>query len=185
MERLKAGQDTALNDLMERHSERLYHFLLRMLNNEEDANDLAQETFVRVYTRKSTFNPSNNFKSWLYTIAANLARNHHRWRSRHPQVSIDTPPDSNEDASSSNLGEKLPSTSLSPSETVLIDEKNAAVRHAVQQLPEDMREAILLCEWDDLSMLQAATVLNTTSKAIESRLYRARKLLRDSLAKWL
>ena len=61
----------------------------------------------------------------------------------------------------------------------------AAVRSAVQSLPEDLREAIVLCEWDDLTLADAATVLQTTPKAVESRLYRARNLLREELKKRL
>ena len=89
MQRLAAGQDTALNDLMERHAPAVFHFLCRMLHNEDDANDLAQETFVRVFRARETFRPTEKFSAWLFTIVANLARNHIRWRSRHPNVSLD------------------------------------------------------------------------------------------------
>jgi len=76
MERLAAGQDAALNDLMERHATRLFHFLCRMVGNEDDANDLAQETFVRVFRARASFRTGEKFSTWLFTIAANLARNH-------------------------------------------------------------------------------------------------------------
>jgi len=84
MERLAAGQDAALNDLMERHATPVFHFLCRMVGNEDDANDLAQETFVRVFRARASFRAGEKFSTWLFTIAANLARNHFRWRSRHP-----------------------------------------------------------------------------------------------------
>jgi RNA polymerase sigma-70 factor (ECF subfamily) len=64
-------------------------------------------------------------------------------------------------------------------------ERAAAVRLAVQQLPEEMRAAIVLCEWEELSVAEAAAILETTPKAIESRLYRARRLLRERLQYWL
>ena len=75
MERLIAGQDTALNDLMERHATPVFHFLCRMVGNEDDANDLAQETFVRVFKSRGSFRTNEKFSTWLFTIAANLARN--------------------------------------------------------------------------------------------------------------
>lgn len=75
MVRLSAGHDAALNDLMERHATPVFHFLCRMLGNEDDANDLAQETFARVFRARDTFRTDARFSTWLFTIAANLARN--------------------------------------------------------------------------------------------------------------
>ena len=181
MQRLAGGHDAALNELMERHAQSIFHFLYRMLGNEEDANDLAQETFVRVFRHRATFQSAARFSTWLYTIAGNLARNHHRWRARHPNVSLDAPPAGGEQT----LGELLPSTDASPGENAANTERTQAVRSAVDQLPPDLRAAIILCEWEELSLTDAALALNTTPKAVESRLYRARKLLRESLAAWL
>src|ERR1022692_203151 len=109
MERLIAGQDTALNDLMERHAPPLFHFLCRMLGNEDDANDLAQETFVRVFRARASFRINEKFSTWLYTIAANLARNHFRWRSRHPNVSLETESETGDQTLGSTLAAKEPS----------------------------------------------------------------------------
>jgi RNA polymerase sigma-70 factor (ECF subfamily) len=180
MQRLAGGHDAALNDLMARHARPIFQFLCRMLGSEDDANDLAQETFVRVYQHRASFKPGARFTTWLYTIAGNLARNHHRWRSRHPQVSLDAP----SGASESSLGEVLPSPQASPGESVEAAERAAAVRAAVDSLPEDMRASVILCEWEDMSMAEAAAVLQTTPKAIDSYLYRARKILRQRLRAW-
>ncbi len=181
MEKLAAGHDAALNDLMERHSAPVFHFLCRMLNNEEDASDLAQETFVRVYRAREGFRPGEKFTTWLYTIAGNLARNHYRWRSRHPNVSLETASENTEQT----LGSTLPANDPAPNDQALAAERAAAVRTAVHELPEDMREAIVLCEWEDRSVAEAAVILESTPKAVESRLYRARQLLRKKLEKWL
>ena len=70
MQRLAGGHDAALNDLMARHARPVFQFLCRMLGNEDDANDLAQETFVRVYQHRASFKPGARFTTWLYTIAA-------------------------------------------------------------------------------------------------------------------
>ena len=181
MERLAAGHDAALNDLMERHATPLFHFLCRMVGNEDDANDLAQETFVRVFRARATFHPSEKFSTWLFTIAANLARNHFRWRSRHPNVSLETETGESEQT----LGSTLPASDPAPNEQALAAERAAAVRAAVGKLPEELREAVVLCEWEELSMADAAKILEATPKAVESRLYRARQILRERLKSWL
>jgi len=106
MERLMAGLDAALNDLMERHASPVFQFLCGMVGNEDDANDLAQETFVRVFRSRTTFRTSEKFSTWLYTIAANLARNHFRWRARHPNVSLE--------AETGDSGQTLGSTLSAP-----------------------------------------------------------------------
>jgi len=179
MGRLAAGHGAGLNDLMERHAGPVYQFLFRMLGDEEDANDCAQETFARVYRHRERYD-GGKFTSWLYTIAANLAKNEYRRRGRHPNVPLEA-----ESAESGTIGEKLAATGSSPGEQAEADERNTAVRHAVDGLPGELREAIVLCEWEEMSVADAAAVLNTTKKAVESRLYRARQKLREQLGEWL
>jgi RNA polymerase sigma-70 factor, ECF subfamily len=180
MERLAAGHGAALNDLMERHATRVFQFLCRMLGNEDDANDLTQETFVRVFRSRDRFRTDKKFSTWLYAIAANLARNQIRWRARHPDISFDA---TTEDGQT--IGDMIPVTGPTPRERVLAVEKVEAVRLAVCELPEDLREAIVLCEWEELSVSEAAEILQATPKAVESRLYRARQTLRERLKSWL
>ena len=177
MERLTTGHDAALNDLMERHATPLFHFLCRRLGNEDDANDIAQETFVRVFRARASFRTNKKFSTWLYTIAANLARNQFRWRSRHSDVSLEagTP------KTDQTLGSTIAADDPVPGERVLAVERADAVRAAVGRLPEDLREAIVLCEWEERSVAEAAVILEATPKAVESRLYRARQILRERL----
>lgn len=181
MARLVGGHDAALNDLMDRHAPAVFRFLCRMLGNEDDANDLAQETFVRVYRARESYRPEQKFSTWLFTIAGNLARNQFRWRSRHPNVSLDAESETTEQT----LGDTLPSGIATPHQATVATERAEAVRAAVQNLPDDMREAIVLCEWEEMAVAEAAAVLQSTPKAVESRLYRARNLLRERLKAWL
>ena len=181
MEKLQSGHAAALDNLMTRHATPVFHFLCRMLGNEEDANDLAQETFVRVFKSAGQFRADQKFSTWLFTIAANLARNHFRWRSRHPNISLEAENPETEQP----IGATLPANAPSPNESALATERAAAVRHAVQKLPEDLRAAIVLCEWEERSVAEAAIILEATPKAVESRLYRARGLLRERLKNWL
>ena len=130
--RLADGHDAALNDLMDRHAPKLFHYLVRSLQNEEDAADLAQETFVRIYQNRAKFDPAQRFTTWLYSIASNLVRDRYRWRSRHQQVSLDA--ESLE--AEIDLKEKLPSPELAPDENVQTEERSEVVRRAVAALPE-------------------------------------------------
>jgi RNA polymerase sigma-70 factor, ECF subfamily len=177
MQRLAAGHDAALNDLMDRHARPVFQFLCRMSGNEDDANDLAQETFSRVYQHRASFRPGARFTTWLYTIAANLARNHHRWLGRHPNVSLDAETES----TGQSIGDVLPSADPGPDGTAVATERATAVRTAVDNLPAYLKEVIILCEWQEMSSAEAATVLDTTPKAVDNRLYRARNLLRERL----
>ena len=119
MARLLGGEDEALNDLMGRHGERLFHYLIRLLQDEEEAEDLAQETFVRVYRNRERFHRGKNFSTWLYTIATNLARDRVRWLTRHRHVSLDAA-----DAQENSLSEALPASELSPRESLEAEERD-------------------------------------------------------------
>jgi RNA polymerase sigma-70 factor, ECF subfamily len=177
MARLAKGSDVALNDLMGRHSERLYHYLIRVLQDESEAADLAQETFARVYLNRAKFNAGKRFSSWLYAIATNLARDRMRWLSRHPQVSIEAT-----DNSESGLKNILPASGPNPGEKLELEERAMAVRHALAALPEDLRVPLILSEYEEQSHAEIAALLDCSTKAVEMRIYRARQRLLVSLA---
>ncbi len=181
MARLAGGQDAALNDLMDRHAGPLFGFLHRMLADEDTARDLAQETFMRVFQHRDRFRPDGNFSTWLFTIAANLARNHRRWRGHRQHASLDAPAGDG----AAPLGELLPSPDLPPGAILETAERAAAVRAAVNDLPEELRASLVLAEWEEKSIADIATILHLTPKAVETRLYRARQRLRESLTRWL
>ncbi len=179
MLRLQQGDDLALNALMEHWQEPLVAFILRYAGNEQDALDLAQETFVRIYESRARYRPSAKFSTWLFAIASNLCRNLARWRARHPAVSLHTPAEGNEP-----LAAILPAAGDSPADSAERHDLASAVREHIQALPHDLRTAILLSEFQDLSHDEIAEILGCSSKAVETRLYRARKILRESLARW-
>lgn len=181
MERLRGGNDAALNDLMERHAQRLFHYLIRQLQDESDAEDVAQETFVRVFQHRQKFDPSHRFSTWLYTIATNLVRDRQRWRTRHPQVSLEA----ENEQTGGELKDVLSATGAGPGDSLVANERADAVRAAIAQLPEDLRTVILLFEYEEQSYQQIGEVLNCSPKAVEMRLYRARQQLRARLEKLL
>lgn len=178
MTRLAAGDENALGRLMDRYGQRLFHYLLRQLGNDEDADDLTQETFLRVYKHRARFNRSESFSTWLYTIATNLARDRFRWRARHPQISLD---DSEEERHP--LRDTLPDQRPSPLESLQAEERGELVRQAVQALPEELRSPLILAEYEELSQREIAAILNCSPKAVEMRIYRARQRLRTELQK--
>lgn len=173
MQRLAAGDDLALNEIMSRWQQRVGSFLLRMTGNHAAACDLAQETFVKLYHSRTRYRATAPFGGYLFRIAANLARNHHRWRERHPSEPLDALQIGGFEPASEAA---TPDTALSQADTT------RAVRLAVQQLPEDLREAFVLFSHEDMSHAEIADILNCTPKAVETRIYRARQILKDKLS---
>jgi len=181
MARLVQGREAALDDLMARHAEKLFHYLLRSLQDEHDAADLAQETFAKVYHHRARFDPSQRFTTWLYAIASNLVRDRYRWRARHPQVSLDA---ENEQTETS-IKDTLRSEAPAPDEQLQSGERAAAVRRAVAALPEELRQPLILSVYQGLPQAEIAAILKCSAKAVETRIYRARQHLRTALAELL
>jgi len=180
MLRLKGGDDLALNELMGRWQNPLVSFILRYTGNEQDALDLAQETFVRVFKHRAGYEPRSKFSTWLFTIATNLCRNQARWRERHPTVTLHGSGDDGDPG----LEGTLPAPGDTPADNAERDDLASAVRQHVQALPHDLKTAVLLFEYQDLGYEEIAATLGCTPKAVETRLYRARDILRASLSRW-
>ncbi|MGZ4971797.1 MAG: RNA polymerase sigma factor [Limisphaerales bacterium] len=180
MTRLVQGHSAALNDLMERHAHALFCYLLRQCGNEEDANDIAQEAFVRVYQHCKQYSFKSKFSSWLYTIATNQMRTRMRSQYRHPTVSLD-----GENENGASALQSIPSETASPSDTALADERAATIRAAINALPEKLRSPLILFEYHDKSHAEIAEILGCSAKAVEMKLYHARTRLKDDLAQLL
>lgn len=175
MQRLAGGEDLALNELMLRWRERVAAFLLRMVGDHATAMDLTQETFVRLYTSRHSYKPVAAFSTYLFHIAANLARSQARWRKRHPTVAI-------EDEQGHPIHEAV-DRQLAPDEAAVLHEKTAMVNRAIAALPGELREALLLFTVEEMSHAEIAKTLGCTAKAVEVRIYRARQALREALAR--
>jgi RNA polymerase sigma-70 factor (ECF subfamily) len=180
MSRLREGDDLALNDIMDRWQSRLTGYLLRLTGNEAIAVDLAEETFVRVYESRSRYRPTAAFSTWLFAIASNLARHHIRWRLRHPTVSADAPA-----GASGHALDNIQAADPDPRARLEQVERAAAVRGAIADLAPELREALILLTYEDMSYEQIAAIQRCSTKAVETRLYRARAVLRKKLARWL
>lgn len=181
MARLVSGHDAALNDLMERHGERLFHYLIRFVKSEAEAADLAQEAFVRVFQNKVRFDSKARFSTWLYTIATNLARTRLRWKTRHPHVSLDA----ENPATGGDFKENFSDQKPTPKESLESKELSELVREAVAALPEELRVPLLLAEYEEKSQSEIAEILGCSVKAVEMRIYHGRQNLREKLKKFL
>jgi RNA polymerase sigma-70 factor, ECF subfamily len=177
MARLASGDDLALNALMRRWSDRIVSFLYRMTGRHDAAVDLAQETFVKLYQARGRYRPrGGEFSTWLFTIASNLAKNHARWRSRHPEVSLDAPADDG-----SNALPEPRSAEASPDQAAVSRESEEQVRMAILALPSELREALLLFTHEQLGYADIACIMQCSPKAVETRIYRARQILKEQL----
>jgi len=180
MRRLQGGDDLALNEIMARWKQPLMSYLLRQLGSHEDALDLTMETFVRIYENRQRYASSARFARWLFTIATNLVRNHVRWRQRHPEEPLETGDDEN-----TSLLDTVPHDAPSAAGQLDAKEQARAVQQAIATLPTELRTAILLFEYENLSHAEIAAIEGCSAKAVETRLYRARQTLEKKLAHWM
>ena len=181
MQRLQDGDDLALNEIMARWKEPLATFCYRYTGNLTDAREIAQETFVKVYTSRHRYHPvaGVKFSTWLFRIAANLCRMRHRWKKRHPEV-FET-----DQESPLELQESHVPPSDDPRHLLDLKTLSADLDTAIRSLPSDLRTAFILQELQGISQVDIAAIQNCTVKAVERRLARARETLRDLLReKW-
>lgn len=176
MRRLQAGEDAALAPLMQHWEAPVKRFIFRLIGNTAEAEDLAQEVFVRIYTKRASYRVGAKFSTWCFAIAANLTKNRLRWWRRRPALSLEAWTEAgHEPVDESRTGGEA-------SGQVVRHEQAVAVQQAVAALPVDLRTALVLFEYEQQSMTEIAEALDCTPKAVENRLYRARQRLKQVLA---
>lgn len=181
MASLCSGDDEAMTRLMRRHAPRLHSVIARMLKDWTEAADVVDEAFLRVYRYRQRFDLQARFTTWLYTIALNLARNRLRHRARQPEI-----------ISLEELGEeelesqqRIPIREPAPDVLLEHEEVMRNLEDSFAALPPQLREPLQLFACDELSQIEIASLLHCSAKAIESRLYHARKLLRAGFERTL
>ena len=170
LEQARQGDKTAFGYLIEAYQTPVYNLAYRMLNNSGEAEEAAQEAFIRAYTRLSSYNPEHKFSTWMLSITSNYCIDLIRKR-RALLLSLDEPLPAHPALQS----EK----SKGPEAQMVINEQQEMVQNLLQELPEDYREAVVLRYWHELSYEEIAEIMNTTVSAIKSRLFRARRLLAE------
>jgi RNA polymerase sigma-70 factor, ECF subfamily len=179
---VKAGDEQSFALLLQRYRTPLVNFLYRMVRGREQAEDLAQEVFLRVYRARKDYVPSAKFTTWLFRIATNLALNSMRDnRYQRMEISIDAPitTDAEDgDERTLDVAEKQPNI-----EQHLIEEaRRKMIRHAIDKLPEKQRAAVLLHKYQELDYNEIAKILDCSESALKSLLFRAYETLRVELA---
>ncbi len=179
---LQAGHDGALDQLIVRWQRPLFSFAWRYVQNRADANELVAETFVRLHQQRGRLRPDTNLSAWLFTTLTNLCHNHHRWRRRHPTISLDA----TSEETGSTAGPRLPASD-EPLPDAMLERAEActAVRAAIDRLPHELKTTILLHHYDHLSYREIGAITGCSERGVETRLYRARQRLRRELAGFL
>ena len=182
MLRVKTGDDSAFEYLVQKYRRPMVSFMYRMARNATVAEDLAQEVFLRVYRSREKYEASAKFTTWLYRIATNLAVNYARdTRHERPEntVSIDEPDDD------TGLTVDVPDTSLSAEEAIIRRERMAAIRERVQALPERQKMAVIMHKYQQMDYRHIAQILKLSESATKSLLFRAYETLREQLKQFV
>jgi RNA polymerase sigma-70 factor (ECF subfamily) len=180
---VRDDQPGAFEELVERYQNRLVGVLHHLVGNAEEAEDLAQEVFLRVYRARKKYRARCKFSTWLFTIANNLALNALRSRQRKPVVPLNT-------RDSGPLGPR-PAEQLvvdsghQPVQRIQQQELESVIRRALEGLNERQRMAVLLNKFEDMSYASVAEVMGMSTKAVKSLLCRARTNLRTALQDYI
>jgi RNA polymerase sigma-70 factor (ECF subfamily) len=166
MKAIQRGDMVAFNAMVDRYKDRLMNVISRMLSSSEEAEDIVQETFVRVYQHRQSFNFQHCFSTWIYTICLNLARNELRKRKKFKFYEIsDMEGHETQFAVEAKIPTRLPQ----------------AINAAVRELPEKYRTAFLLRDVEEMPYEEVAKALGVPLGTVKSRVNRARLILRDKL----
>jgi RNA polymerase sigma-70 factor (ECF subfamily) len=168
--RVLAGEVEAYGELVARHQARVFYLGLKFLRRNEDAEDFAQEVFIRAYEKLSSFQGSVPFAAWLYRIAYNLAVNKYHLKKRQLQAV--------------NTVDILPDLSFSPEHHLLAEELSEWVRKSLAKIPEIYHVLIRMHFFEGLSYPEISKTLEMPVNTIKSYIFRAKELIRQRLRVW-
>ena len=178
MIRCRNGDMSAFELLVSRYQNAIINFIYRSIGDYHRAEDLSQETFLRVFKSASRYEPKAQFKNWLYRIAVNLCKNEHRDRQRHGLSSLEdfmTDEDGKINYTVLRDFEQMPDVLYEKKEQQML------IRQAVDSLPENQRLAIIMVTYQNLRYDEIADTLNCSVSAVKSLIHRARQNLKNLL----
>ena len=182
MLRVKAGDQSAFDYLVEKYRRPMVSFMYRMARNSAAAEDLAQEVFLRVYRSRESYEASAKFTTWLYRIATNLAVNHARdTRYERPEVTVSLDEPDEETGTTIEVAD----SNLTAEQAMMRRERLLAIRRKVEALPELQRLAVIMHKYQQMDYKQIAEVLNKSESATKSLLFRAYETLREQLKEYV
>jgi RNA polymerase sigma-70 factor (ECF subfamily) len=182
MLRVKTGDLAAFEELVETHQHRVVGTVAKMLGDDAEAEDVAQQVFIRVWRSAARYEPTAKFTTWLFTITRNLVFNELRRRKRHATSSLDESRENEDDSPRhqiADLGVKVPDVSM------LDEEMMNAIHRAIEELPDAQRMAVVLRRYEETPYEEIAQILELTVPAVKSLLFRARTELREKLKQYL
>ena len=180
--RAQKGDETAFAELVRKYSGRAYQIAYGVLGNRQDAEEIAEDTFIKIHRALPDFRGDAAFTTWMYRIAMNLARNKYQWnktRAAGRHVSIDAPLEGTEEDDDRRLD--LPDTALPPDEKAAYNELDKDLNAQLEQLPEVYREPLVMHNIQDMSYEEIAELLKCKLGTVKSRIARARDELRKRL----
>lgn len=178
MLRVRDGDVRAFEELVSIHQRAVIGTVAKMLGHPDDAEDIAQQVFIRIWKSAKRYEPQAKFTTWLFTITRNLVFNEMRRRQRKPVVSFDEREDD------FHIGTPDDSAK-NPDESILQRELEDAIDRAIEQLPEKQRLAVILRRYEDMPYEEIGEILDLSLPAVKSLLFRARTQLKESLAAYL
>lgn len=183
--RIRAGDPAGFDTLVSRWEGPLFAFTFRMLGREEDAREVCQETFLRVWSQARRFREGSRFSTWMYQIALNLCRDLGRRKKRWSRIVRPWSASSRQNESSG--PEEYADTAAGPEERVAALDQRERVRRALGELPPALREVLVLKQWEGLTFREIAHLLDCPESTVKSRLYdglsRMRARLEDGHAR--
>ncbi len=175
---LRAGIESAYEELIERYEQQLYGMIYRLLGNSTDAADVVQEVFLKVFRTIGSFREQSSLRTWIYRIAVNEAHNHRRWFARHcrREVSMEV-----ERADRQNPLEMAADPGRSPFDQALDGENRMLIERALTRINPVFRTAVVLRDIQNLSYEEIAEILQVSLGTVKSRILRGREALRREL----
>lgn len=173
LERYRLGDRASFEQLIERYRLELFHFLARFIGERTGAEDIFQETFLQVHLSAGSFDAERRFKPWLFTIAANKARDFMRRRARRPAAPIDAPIAGGAAGEGQTFVDLMQADLPAPDEKMERAELQSLVQRTIGQMPEHLREILLLAYFQRFSYNEIADVLKIPLGTVKSRLHTA------------
>ncbi len=172
LDKFGAGDEAAFRELVTRYKNSLYTFLSNFLNSRELVEDVFQETFIQLFTSRESFDPTRPLRPWLFTIAANKAKDALRKQHRTAALQIGSLVDS-EEMSFGDALNVLTSYETTPYEKIEENETATRVRHIIETMPENLREILILAYFNKFSYKQMSQILSIPIGTVKSRLHAA------------
>jgi len=179
MSLFQQGDGEAFHTLFDRYCSRVINFSYRFLNSREEAEDITQDLFIRIYRKKLSYDLNSPFRPWLYSIVSRLISNKLRDKKRHPHHSLDWT--ATGEAGDGFSADSLETSSLAESEIFEKADLIRSVQSAIQALPENQRTAVILSRFESMPYEQIATAMGISLSSVTSLLFRARQTLKKSL----